>query len=95
MTATPTRTEPAFRLKAYEDKIIAQLQAAEAAAETGVKTARQTIERKLATLATTNEAQVVRAKADIDAAAAMVKTALDDFAHRLSAISSEITGKER
>jgi len=92
---TRTPTEPGFRLKAYEDKIIAQLQAAEAAAENGVKTARQTIERKLATLATTSDAQVVRAKADIDAAAAMVKTALDDFAQRLSAISAEIRGKER
>ena len=95
MATHQTQSDPDFRLKAYEDKIVAQLQAAEAAAENGVTTARKTIERKLATLATTNEAQVVRAKADIDAAAAMLKAALDDFAHRLSAISTEIRGKER
>ena len=93
--ATQTQSEASPRLKAYEDKIIAQLQAAEAAAENGVRTARQTIERKLATLATTNEAQMTRAKADIDAAAAMVKTALDDFSYKLSAISAEMKGKER
>lgn len=100
-------------LEAFQDKIVAQMQAAEAriqqfeakatekrlqaeiAAVNGLKTARQNIERKLNDLATTQEAQIARAKADIDAAAAALKTSLDEFGRKFSTLTDEVTRKER
>jgi predicted negative regulator of RcsB-dependent stress response len=100
-------------LKAFEDKIVAQMQEAEArieqfeakarekrlesetAAVNGLKTARQNIERKLNELATTQEAQIARAKADIDAAAAALKTSLDELGRKFSTFSDNVTRKER
>ena len=100
-------------LEAYEDKIVAQMQEAEAqieqfeakarekrlqaeiAAVNGLKTARQNIERKLNELATTQDAQIARAKADIDAAAAALKTSLDEFRRKFSTFSDDVTRKKR
>lgn len=100
-------------LKAFEDKIVAQIQEAETriekfeakarekrleaeiAAVNGLKTARQNIERKLKALATTQDAQIVRAKADIDAAAAALETSLDEFGRKFSTFSDEVTRRER
>ena len=100
-------------LRAFEDKIVAQMQEAEArieqfeakarekrlqaeiAAVNGLKTARQNIERKLAELATTQDAQIVRAKADIDAAAAALKTSLDAFGRKVSTFSDDVARTER
>ena len=100
-------------LKAFEGKIVAQLQEAEArieefeakaretrlqaeiAAVNGLKTATQNIERKLKDLATTQDAQIVRSKAAIDAAATSLKTSLDDLGRRFSMLSDDVTRKER
>jgi hypothetical protein len=100
-------------LEAFEGKIVAQMQEAEAriqqfeakarekrlqaeiAAVNGLKTARQNIERKLRALATTQDAQIARAKADIDAAAVTLKTSLDEFGRKFSTLSDEVTRKER
>ena len=94
MATKTTQSYPQSMLEHYEEKIIAQLQAAENSAVTGVRTARRNIEQKLARLATANAAQVTRAKVDIDAAAVALKAALDEFDRKIAAISGDITGKE-
>jgi hypothetical protein len=84
-------------LQVYEDKIAAQIRAAntridefeakakprrvqaEVAAIDGLKAARQDIERMLVDLKTTGDAQVVRAKADIDKAIVAFQASLEDF----------------
>jgi hypothetical protein len=113
MATQDTRRGTGVTLEAFQDKIVAQMQAAEAriqqfeakatekrlqaeiAAVNGLKTARQNIERKLNELATTQEAQIARAKADIDAAAAALKTSLDEFGRKFSTLSGDVTRKER
>ena len=100
---TPT-TQPgtASTLQAYEDKIAAQIRAAnvhidefeakakpkraeaEVAAINGLKTARQDIERMLVDLKTTRDAQVVRAKADIDKAIVAFQGSLEDFRRKFT-----------
>jgi hypothetical protein len=97
-TSTPSGTAPSATLKAYEDKINAQIQEAKtrleqyeakakqqgAQAEIGaidnLKTAKQSIDRKLQDLKTTHETQVARARADIDAAVVRLRTSLDELA---------------
>ena len=84
-------------LQAYEEKIAAQIHAAnaridefeakakptraqaEVAAINGLKAARQNIERMLVDLKTTRDAQLVRGKADIDAAIVAFQGSLEDF----------------
>jgi hypothetical protein len=84
-------------LKPYEEKIAAQIHAAntridefeakvrpmraqaEAAAIDGLKAARQNLERMLAELKTTGDAQVVRARADVDKAIVVFQASLEDF----------------
>ena len=84
-------------LQAYEDKIAAQIRAAntridefeakakprrvqaEITAIKGLKAARQGIERMLVDLKTSRDAQVVRAKTDIDAAIVVFQASLEDF----------------
>jgi hypothetical protein len=89
-------------LQAYEEKIAAQIRAAnarldefetkskpkraqaEAAAIDGLKVARQNIERMLANLKTTGDAQAVRAKADIDKAIVAFQASLEDFRRKFT-----------
>jgi len=70
------------RLAVFEANAKAKRVQAEIAAVDALKTARQNIERKLRDLKTTNDAQIVRTKADIDAAAAALKTSLDELGRR-------------
>ena len=94
-------------LQAYEDKIAAQIHAANArideleakakpmraqaeiAAVDGLKAARQNIERMLVDLKTTRDAQVVRAKAEIDAAIVTFQTSLEDFRRKFTTPSEK------
>jgi hypothetical protein len=92
-------TQPGTKstLQAYEDKIAAQIHAAniridefeaqarpkraqaEVAAIDGLKAARRKLEKMLGELKTTGDAQVVRAKADIDRAIVTFQASLEDF----------------
>jgi hypothetical protein len=103
------KTEPgtAARLQAYEEKIAAQIHAAntridefeanakprrvqaEIAAIDGLKAARQKIERMLVDLKTTRDAQVARAKADVDAAIVAFQASLDDFRRKFTTTSEK------
>ena len=94
-------------LQAYEDKIAAQIRAAntridefeakakpmraqaEVTAIDGLKTARTNLERMLADLKTTREAQVVRAKADIDKAIVTFQGSLEDFRRKFTTPSEK------
>jgi hypothetical protein len=94
-------------LQAYEDKIAAQIRAAntridefeakakpkraqaEIAAIDGLKAARQGIERMLGELKTTGDAQVVRAKADIDKAIVAFQASLEDFRRKFTTPSEK------
>jgi hypothetical protein len=103
------KTQPGIgsTLQAYEDKIAAQIRAAntridefeakartrraqaEVAAIDGLKAARQNIERMLVGLKTTGDAQVVRAKADIDKAIVAFQASLEDFRHKFTTPSEK------
>ena len=94
-------------LQAYEDKIAAQIRAAntridefeakakprraqaEVAAIDGLKAARQDIERMLGALKTTRDAQVARARADIDAAIVAFQASLEGFRRKFAARSEK------
>jgi hypothetical protein len=94
-------------LQAYEDKIAAQIRAAnvkidefetkakpkraeaEVAAINALKAGRQNLERMLVDLKTTRDAQVVRAKADIDAAIAKFQASLEDFRRKFTTPSDK------
>jgi hypothetical protein len=98
---TPTGTTAT--LQAYEDKIAAEIHAANAHIDefeaaikpkraqaeidaiTGLKTARQNIERMLVDLGKTRDEQVTRAKADIDAAIVSFQASLEDFRRKFTA----------
>lgn len=98
---TPTGTTAT--LQAYEDKIAAEIRAANARIDefeaaikpkraqaeidaiTGLKTARQNIERMLVDLGKTRDEQVTRAKADIDAAIVSFQASLEDFRRKFTA----------
>ena len=93
--------------QAYEEKIAAQIHAANAridefeakakptraqaeiAAINGLKAARQNIERMLVDLKTTRDAQVVRAKADIDKAIVTFQASLEDFRSKFTTPSEK------
>jgi len=100
----PGATSP---LQAYEDKIAAQIHAAntridefeakarpkraqaEVTALNGLKAARQNIERMLGDLKTTREAQVARAKADIDKTIVAFQASLEDFRRKFTTPSEK------
>jgi hypothetical protein len=102
-------SQPGIRstLQAYEDKIAAQIRAAniridefeakakprraqaEVAAIEGLKAARQNVERMLVDLKTTGDAQVVRAKADIDKAIVAFQASLEDFRRKFTTPSAK------
>lgn len=88
MTQT-TRTTTGSSLAAYQERIAGQIKEAEIVAMNAVKAARQNLEEKLQGLTTMQDAHIARAKVDIDAAAAALKTSLDDFGRKLSARSDK------
>ena len=104
MTTTPTQSGAGAQnatLKAYEDKVRAQLQEAkakldqvnakakekQAQAELDVvgrlNASKQNIEKKLQDLKTTDDVQVSRAKADIDADVASFKSSVNELAGKV------------
>jgi hypothetical protein len=105
---TPT-TQPGTgsTLQAYEDKIAAQIHAAntridefeatakpkraqaEITAINGLKATRQNIETMLVDLKTTRDAQVVRGKADIDAAIVAFQASLEDVRRKFTTPSEK------
>ena len=107
METQGTQPGTASTLQAYEDKIAAQIHAAntridefeastkprraqaEVTAINGLKAARQDIERMVVDLKTTRDAQVVRAKADIDAAIVAFQASLDDFRRKFTTTSEK------
>jgi hypothetical protein len=62
---------------------------AELAAINGLKATRQNIERMLADLEATRDAQVARAKADIDAAIVAFQASLEDFRRKFTTPSEK------
>jgi hypothetical protein len=68
-----------LRIDEFETKAKPQRAQAEIAAINGLKAARQKIERMLVDLKTTRDAQVARAKTDIDAAIVAFQGSLEDF----------------
>lgn len=102
METSQTQPGTAPTLEAYEDKIAAQIHAAntridefeasakplraqaEITAINSLKAARQNLERMLVELKTTRDAQVERARADIDAAIVAFQASLEDVRHKLT-----------
>jgi multidrug resistance efflux pump len=94
MSSTKSQT-PSYARKAYEDKVAAHVLEAKAKLEqfeakikraqgdlntiNALKAAKQNIDRKLQDLRKVSEANVSRAKADIDADVAALKAALHEF----------------
>ena len=107
MDGQHARTATGSKLQAYEDKIVAVIQAAntridefetkarprraqaEVTAINGLKAARQNIERMLDALKTTRDAQVARAKADIDAAIVAFQASLEGFRRKFATRSEK------
>ena len=58
-------------------------------AHVGLKATRQDIERMVVDLKTTRDAQVVRAKADIDAAIVAFQSSLENFRRRFTTPSEK------
>ncbi|MFA5907714.1 MAG: hypothetical protein WC815_02955 [Vicinamibacterales bacterium] len=81
--------EAEARIQQFEGKAKDERLRAEAAAVNGMKTARQGIERKLNQLATMQDRQIPRAKAEIDAAAAALKASLDEFGRKLATLQTK------
>lgn len=79
--------EAESRIEAFEEKAKTNRLKAEISAIDQLKVVRENLQKKLQGLATTSQANIVRAKADIDAAAASLKTGLDDLGRKLAAFS--------
>lgn len=77
------------RIDEFEAKAKPTRAQAEIAAINGLKAARQNIERLLVDLKTTRDAQVVRAKADIDAAIVGFQGSLEDFRRKFTTPSEK------
>jgi hypothetical protein len=102
-TATPSSTDTSSKLKAYQDKINAQIQQAKAKLDQfdataatqrtqdqskaieQLKTARQNLEQKLRDLTTTQEGNMDRAQANIDAEVAKLHTSIDTLTAEFNA----------
>ena len=107
MATQNTQPGNASTLQAYEDRIAAQIHAANAridefetsakprraqaemTAINGLKAARQNIERMLALLEETRDAQIARGKADIDAAIVTFQASLEDFRRKFTTPSEK------
>jgi hypothetical protein len=77
------------RIAKFEERAKENRLKAEIAAIDGLKVARENLEKKVAALSTTSQANVVRAKTDIDTAAASLKASLDQFARKLSSLTDK------
>lgn len=107
MATQETPAATGSRLQAYEEKIVALIQAAntridefearakprraqaEMTAINGLKAARRKIEQMLDGLKTTRDAQVGRARADIDAAIVAFQGSLEDFRRKFATPSEK------
>jgi len=72
------------RLATFETKAKTGRERATVAAIEEVKVARKKLEQQLKTLGTVSAAQIQRAKTEIDAASAALKTALDELAKKFA-----------
>ncbi len=72
------------RLAAFETKAKTERKHATAAAIEQVKVARKKLEQQLKALGTVSAAQIQRAKSDIDAASAALKTSLDELGKKFA-----------
>ena len=77
------------RIDEFEAKAKPARAQAEVSAINGLKHARQNIERMLVDLKTTRDAQVVRAKAEIDAAIVTFQASLEDFRRKFTTPSEK------
>ena len=77
------------RIDEFEAKAKPKRAEAEVAAINSLKTARQNIERMLVDLKTTRDAQVARAKTDIDAAIVAFQGSLEDFRRKFTTPSEK------
>lgn len=73
-----------FETKAKDNRLTAEIKAIDQ-----LKVARESLQKKLQDLSTTSQANIVRAKADIDKASAALKTALDDLGRKLAEFSAK------
>jgi hypothetical protein len=73
-----------FETKAKDNRLTAEVKALDQ-----LKATRETLQTKLQALSTTSQANIVRAKADIDKAAAFLKTSLDDMGRKLAELSAK------
>ena len=78
-----------IRIDEFEAKAKPKRAQAEVNALSGLKTARQNIERMLVDLKTTREAQVARARADIDKAIVAFQASLEDFRRKFTTASEK------
>ena len=72
------------RLATFETKAKAEREHATVATIEQVKVARKKLEQQLKTLGTVSAAHIQRAKSDIDAASAALKTSLDELGKKLT-----------
>jgi hypothetical protein len=77
------------RIETFEEKAKGKRLKTEITAIDQLKVARENLQAKLQALATTSQANIVRAKADIDVAAASLKASLDDLGRKLAAFSAK------
>jgi hypothetical protein len=77
------------RIDEFEARARPRRAQAETTALEGLKAARQNIERMLVDLKTTRDAQVARAKADIDAAIVGFQASLEDFRRKFTTTSAK------
>jgi hypothetical protein len=77
------------RIDEFEAKAKPRRAQAEVAAIDGLKAGRQNIERMLVELKTTGDAQVVRARAEIDKAIVAFQASLDDFRRKFTTSSEK------
>lgn len=75
--------EAKTRLEELEGKAREQNAQAEAATVSRLKTAKENIDRKVQNLTTTNEANLAKAKSELDADVAKFKSSVDELASKL------------
>jgi uncharacterized coiled-coil DUF342 family protein len=73
-----------FETKAKDNRLTAEIKAIDQ-----LKVAREKLQNKLQSLSTTSQANIVRAKADIDKAAVALKASLDEFGRKLAELSAK------
>ena len=81
--------EAEARIEKFEQRAKANRLNSEVTAIDQLRVARENLQTKLRGLATTSQANIVRAKADIDAAAASLKAGLDDLGRTLAAFAGK------